>query len=127
MAANIMQSRLSHSRMPMAQNKGTCPHDGRASTDQCGDLRVPKGPRGEKPDEWAFSCGALRGLFWTVRGEIAVQLRDDGRPFANGAADSLDRARPCVAHGEHARHIRFKRQRTTPVPSCVGGLGLRAR
>jgi hypothetical protein len=47
MAANIMvtcptcnaKSRLSHSRMPMAQNKGTCPHDGRASTDQCGDLR----------------------------------------------------------------------------------------
>jgi hypothetical protein len=69
--------------------------------------------------EWLRDCGVgldemsrgtFRGLFWTACGEIAMQLCHDSRPFTDGAADPLDRARPCVAHGEHARHTRFEQE-----------------
>src|SRR5271157_3980038 len=74
-----------------------------------------------------MSCEAFRGLFWTARGEIAVQLRDDRRPLADGPANLLDRARTGIAHGEHAGDIRFERQWAARAPRCFAGLGLRTR
>jgi hypothetical protein len=53
-----------------------------------------------------------------------MQLRDDSRSFADGAADPLDRARPCVAHGEHTRHIRFEQERSTQI-AVFRGAGCR--
>jgi hypothetical protein len=52
---------------------------------------------------------------WAL-GEVAVQLRDHRRPFANAAADPLHRARPCIAHREYAGDIRFERQRLANAP-----------
>ena len=58
-----------------------------------------------------------------------MQLRDHRRPFTDGAADPLHRARPRIAHRERTRDIRFERQRWAMRPGrrAVTHAGLRTR
>ncbi len=59
----------------------------------------------------AGTAGALRRLS-RLAGEVGVQRRHDLRALADRRSHALDRARPHVAHGEHAASAGFERQAT---------------
>jgi hypothetical protein len=72
---------------------------------------------------WSFAWLVVNGS------QQDSQLRDHRRPFTDGAADPLHRARPRIAHCEYTRDIRFERQRRALRPGrrAVTHAGFRTR